>query len=557
MEDIISDLKKIFKGEISTDPEVLTKHSRDESVFQVMPQLVVFPQDLEDIQNLIKFVSEKKQTHPELSMTPRSGGTCMSGGTLTDSISVDMKNFNKIIEIGNDFGLVEPGTYYRDFEKETLAKNVILPSYTSSKLICTVGGMVANNAGGEKSLNFGKTEKYIAELQMVLRDGKEYTVKKLTKEELDQKIKQQDIEGEIYQKMFALLDKNYDVIKEKTPKVSKNSSGYTIWKIWDKESQTFDLSQVFIGAQGTLGINTKIKFKLVPIKKEDGLLVVYLKDFQNIPEIIKTVLKYKPTSFESFDDYTLNLALKYVFDFAPILHEDKLHTALEFMPEFMMKFEGRTPKLSLLVEFEDDTREPIDKNIIDLQEELKPFTNVHTKVAHSKAEREKDWAIRRQSFNLLKSKLTNLKACPFVDDTCIDPQRMPEFLPRLYKILDGHNLLYSIAGHIGNGNFHIFPLLDLTKEEEREKIFSVGKEVFDLVFEFGGSTSGEHNDGFVRSPYLKQQFGEEIYTIFKEVKQIFDPKGIFNPHKKIGVTNDYIKPFLLHTVKASQIDHTG
>src|SRR5258708_6073071 len=279
MEELKKQLQPTFKGEISTDDVIRTQHMRDASVYEAKPEMVVFPTNSEDIQHLVSFITEQKKTNTQLSLAPRSGGTCMSGGTLTDSISVDMLLLNKVIEIGQDYGIVEPGTYYRDFEKETLAKQVILPSYTSSKLICTVGGMVANNAGGEKSLEFGKTEKYVYELHMVLADGKEYPFKKLTKSELDEKMKLQTFEGEVYRKMFDLLDKNYDLIQSHKPKVTKNSSRYTICNIWNKAEQTFDLSQIFIGAQGTLGINTKIKSKLAPVRPAHALLFFYMPNF--------------------------------------------------------------------------------------------------------------------------------------------------------------------------------------------------------------------------------------------------------------------------------------
>lgn len=529
--------------ETSQDPKVIAEHSRDASIFELKPEIVVFPKNTDDICKIVKKVSERKKTDKSVSLTVRSGGTDMSGGALTKSISLNMRYFNRIKNVYNNQAEVEPGTFYRDFEKETIEKNLILPPYTSSKLICTVGGMVANNAGGEKSLELGKTEKFVDELEMVLSDGNSYVFKKLGKKELEEKMKDPSFEGNIYKKMFEILDSNYDLIKKSKPKVSKNSSGYNIWDIWDKEN--FNLSQIFVGAQGTLGINTNIKFRLMPIKKEHGLLIIYMKNFDNIPEIVKTVLSFHPSSFESYDDYTLNLAMKYLLDFAPILHEDKLHTTLEFIPEILMKLENKTPKLSLLVEFEEDTKEEVIKKTNELNEKLKSYSNIFTKIAKSQDEEDKEWAIRRESFNLLRNKLTKLKACPFIDDTCVDPEVLPEFLPKLYEILDSENLLYSIAGHIGNGNFHIFPLLDLTRKEEREKIFSVSKRVFDLVLQYNGSTSGEHNDGIVRTPYVEQMFGKEIYKIFEEIKEIFDPLNIFNPGKKVGGDLEFSKQIVI------------
>src|SRR5436190_1865536 len=168
--------------------------------------------------------------------------------------------------------------------------------------------------------------------------------------------------------------------------------------------------------------------------------------------------------------------MKYAPDFAPVLHVNKLHAALEFLPEFLMHFEKGTPKLTLIVEFEGNSKEEVDRLLMELNFNMQKFKNVHTKIPQSHEEQDKDWAIRRESFNLLRKKLTNYKACPFIDDTCVDPKVLPEFLPKLYAILDKHHLLYSIAGHIGNGNFHIFPLLDMRYAKEREKIFEVTNE---------------------------------------------------------------------------------
>ena len=146
-----------------------------------------------------------------------------------------------------------------------------MPSYPASRDLCTVGGMVANNSGGEKSLEFGKTEKFVTELKAVFADGKEYTVKPLNRQELKEKISQNDFEGEIYKKVFDLVDRNYDAIKAARPKVSKDSTGYHLWNIWDRDTGIFDLNQAIVGSQGTLAIITEISFKLVPAPTHSGI----------------------------------------------------------------------------------------------------------------------------------------------------------------------------------------------------------------------------------------------------------------------------------------------
>ena len=149
--------------------------------------------------------------------------------------------------------------------------------------------------------------------------------------------------------------------------------------------------------------------------------------------------------------------------------------------------------------------------------------------------------MRRESFNLLRQHVRGKRTAPFIEDFCIQPEKMPEFLPKLLKILKDNGIKANIAGHAGDGNYHIIPLMDLTKESERAKIVPVGQKVFSLIKEYGGTITAEHNDGIIRTPYIEQMFGAEVYGLFKEVKQIFDPQNIFNPGKKVGGTTKYIE----------------
>lgn len=270
--DLKDAIKKFFRGDVLDDPKTLSQYSHDASIFTLTPKLVVFPKDLEDLKGLISFVQLPGNHH--LSITPRSAGTDMSGGAITEGIIMDMtRYFNKIGEIGTDFGVGQPGVYYRDFEKETLKQQMIMPSYPASKNIAALGGIVADNAGGEKTLTFGKTANFIESLKVVLADGNEYSFSPLSKSQLDKKMEQQDFEGEVYKKLFELINKNYDLIQKARPAVSKNSSGYFLWDVWDKSK--FDLTQLFCGSQGTLGIITEIKFKLVKVKPHSTLRFMF------------------------------------------------------------------------------------------------------------------------------------------------------------------------------------------------------------------------------------------------------------------------------------------
>jgi FAD/FMN-containing dehydrogenase len=461
----------------------------------------------------------------------------MSGGPLTDSLVVSFTDhLNRIVEIGSDYAVVEPGVFYRDLELRTLAKGRLLPCYPASKNICTVGGMVNNNAAGEKTLKYGATRDYVQELKVVLRDGNEYSFKKISADELKKKISGTGLESEVYRRVYELIEKNYDLIKAAKPAVSKNSAGYALWDVWDRKN--FDLTQLFVGSQGTLGLTTQIRFKLVPVEPKSGMVVIFMKNYDKLPDLIHKILAAGPDSLESFDRHTFDLALKFFPSFAAVMGLGIAKLVWQFMPEFLMVLRGGVPTLTLLVEFEGATEGQVQKEIDALIPELKNFPNLTYKIALGDEE-EKYWAIRRESFNLLRQRIQGKHASPFIDDTVVNPEVLPEFLPELYQILDDSDLLYTIAGHVGNGNFHIIPLMDLSKPEEREKIWRVSDKVFELVLKYKGSITGEHNDGIVRSPYLPLQFGSDIYHIFAEVKNIFDPERIFNPHKKIGVTKQY------------------
>lgn len=551
MSTIVEDLQQNFKGEVRTDQETLKKHSRDASVFEITPQAVVVPKDSKDIQDLVKFVNQHKKENPTLSLTPRAAGTDMSGGTLTESLSVSMQNFNTVKEIGKDYAVTEPGVLYRNFEKEILKHDLMYPPYTSSRNLCTVGGMVANNSAGEKSLQYGKAKDFVLELKVVLADGNEYKFKRISKAELEKKASEDTFEGKLYKKIWKLLDKNKAIIEKSRPTVSKDSTGYNIWDTWDGE--TFDMTKLITGSQGTLGIVTEIKFRVLPEINKKGLLVIYMKNFNFLPQIVQTVLKHKPISFESFDHHTLKLGLKYFYGFKKTLRTNFFGVLKAYFPEMLNIARNGMPQMILLVEYEEEDLKSINEKIRSLTQELKQFPNVYTKSTQNQKQRDKFWALRRESFNLLRQRVKGMNAAPFIDDTCVDPSALPEVFPKLYEILDKSGLVYTIAGHIGDGNFHIIPLMDLSKKEERDKIYKVADKVFDLILSYGGSISGEHNDGIIRSPYLRQVYGDSVYEIFKEVKEAFDPENIFNPHKKIGVTKEYAEKNMISSTEVKFI----
>lgn len=537
------DLQKIIKGEVVDDAQTLTTYSKDASIFEIQPKVVVFPKTVEDIKSVIKFINE----HPKdnLSVTVRSAGTDMTGGAINDSIILDVGKFlNKLISVNEQSAVVQPGMLYKDFEAETLKNGLLLPTYPASREICTVGGMVATNAGGELELTYGPINKYLKSLKVILADGNEYTFTSFSKNELDKKIAQKNYEGKVYSEVLDLILENESLIGQAKPQTSKNSTGYDIWEVWD--GNNFDLSKLIIGSQGTLGIITEIEFRLIKPRKYQVLLVIYLPDASSLDQIVKTVLQFKPEAFECYDDQTLKLAVDHAWDISRnFKHSNRISAYFNLLSD---RLKGNLPHLTLLANFTYDDENEALKQANLAKQALKQF-KLKAEIKDSLKNQEKYWIIRHKSFGLLMKYAKRGKASSFIDDIIVKPEYLPQFLPKLNEIIAPYKdkMQYTLAGHIGDGNFHIIPLMDLSKENVRSIIPELMEKVFKLVFQYNGSMSAEHNDGLIRGPYLPEMYGEDIFQIFKKVKQIFDPRNIFNPHKKTDATLTYS---LNHLVKS-------
>ena len=538
--DIASELAKIIKGDVDTTDETREFYSHDASLFELKPQVVVFPKDGEDVQAIVQFAREHKKDVPNLSVTARSRGTDMSGAAINDSIIMDTSRYmTAATNVSAQSATVQPGMMYKDFEVETLKYGSILPSYPASRELAGMGGIVNNNSGGEKSLEFGKTDKYVTNMKMVLSDGNVYEVKPLTRDELNGKIAKDTFEGRLYRDTFDLLDKHYDEIKAAAPKVSKDSTGYHLWNVWDRGSGIFDLTKLFVGAQGTLGLMTEATLNLVPKPSHSGTLVCYMKGIDNLGELIPAVLEEKPATFECFDDNTLWLSFKFIFAFIKRLgFISWLMMCLQLIPDGLALFRG-IPKMILLIEFTGNSEEEVKAKIHTAKQNLKKFKFTYMEENPDEASSRKFWLMRRESFNLLRSKVKDKHTAPFIDDFVVPPARLSEFLPQLQAIIKKYKLLATIAGHLGDGNFHVIPLMKIEDPKERAKLEPAMKEVNNLVLKYGGSLSGEHNDGMIRGPWLEQMYSANVLGYMRDIKQLYDPLNIFNPHKKTDATWEY------------------
>ena len=340
---------------------------------------------------------------------------------------------------------------------------------------------------------------------------------------------------EIYKKVFDLIKQNEEEIIQAKPKVSKNSAGYYIWNTI--QNNIFDLNKFLVGSQGTLGIVTEMTLKLIPENKHSKLVVIFMNDLAPLGRLVDEILTQNPETLETYDDKTMKLAVKFFPDF---LKNKGFFGMFKFMwsflPEFFMMLTNGLPKLILLAEFAGEDEKSVNDKCLKLVEKIRDF-KLKVRITESETEANKYWDIRRESFALLRKHIKGMRTAPFIDDIIVRPEFLPKFLPELNSILNKYNLTFTLAGHAGDGNFHIIPLMDFKRSDTAKIIIELGEAVYDLVLKYHGSITAEHNDGLIRTPYLRKMYGDKIIGIFEKIKEIFDPKNIFNPGKKIATSN--------------------
>lgn len=531
---VVEEMRTLIVGDVSVLEEDRERAARDTSIFYLKPEIVVFPKSSEDVQKVISYVHSKKKEGMDLSLSMRAAGTCMTGGPLSRSIVVDTtKYMNHVTHVTDMEASTEPGVFYRDFERETLAKGWIMPSYPASRELAAMGGIVSNNSGGEKTLVYGKTEKYVKTLDVIFANGEQDTLQPLREEKLAAKIEEQTESGRIHKDILDLIRDNYDTIQAAKPTVSKNSSGYYLWNVYDKQSGTLDLSKLVVGSQGTLAVVSSATITGVKPKTHSRMIIMFVPSTSGLGDIIPRILEHKPETLESYDDHTFKIAIKFFKDIALRMGGNMFTLGFQFLPEFWMALTGGVPKIILMAEFTGDSEEEVEEQVLGAYEDMKQF-RLPLKMTHSKQESKKYWTFRRESFNLLRQKLRGMRTAPTIDDIVVHPKDLPEFLPKLEAIFAKYpELIYTVAGHMGDANFHIIPLIDIHKNGIVQTLHKLMDEVYALVFSYGGSMSGEHNDGLLRTAYLSQMFSPEIITLFEKTKDIFDPLHILNPGKKV------------------------
>lgn len=537
-----------FQGDISCDPDTLAQYATDESIFSITPQLVLKPKDTGDVEKAVRIVRAHSESKGALSLTPRAAGTGLGGGSLNDSVILDVTAYLNQLEEPVTWEEkvllnVEPGVYFRDVEA-LLKKSVrTIPVYPASKDICCIGGMIGNNAAGATSLTYGHFAEFIESLDVVLQDGSGYSLRPWNKVQFDQVCAHDNELGRITREVYALIKKHEKTILEAEPKTKKNSAGYALWDVLNVSVEDFEagkgffnLARIFAGSQGTLGVVTRATLRTIPIEEEQHLVVVPVFDLNTVGEIIKNLLTYSPYTLELFDDKTFELALKH-----PSFFQDRLDTTtypkvLDTLYDTYFNRFGKTiPSFVILASF---THNLSYDDACAMTETLNGAHTCNSFVIENRLEAEMYWQVRRASYSLSKLQDPDKRPAAFLEDMIVPPEHLSEFFTDIKALFKKYDVDCAVHGHGGNGHLHFYPLIDFTDPSTPDQILAMSEDFFEVAKKHEGGICGEHNDGIIRTPYLNKMFSQEVLDIFRELECIFDPHDIFNPGKKVNAKFD-------------------
>ena len=522
-------LQEHLTGEVLTSVDARRYFSTDGSVFSVVPSLIVYPQDENDVRKTARFTWQLAERGRVIPVTARGSGTDQSGAAIGSGIiMVFPAHMKRLVELDskNNTVVVEPGMNYGKIQQTLHTHGRFLPPFPASMDYSTVGGAIANNSGGEKSVKYGTTKDYVKELRVVLANGEIIETRRLSKREFSKKMGLISYEGEIYRALDTLIEENQEVLSRARPNVSKNSAGYNIWDVKRRDG-SFDLTPLLVGSQGTLGIVTEISLKTVSYNPNTTLIAAFCDDLRIAEDIVQELHKLpeKPASIELVDENLLN--------FIDTTNPNQLKGLVD----------KPFPKLVLLVEFDNPT-DRVQKKFVKSAQKILDGYEVTYKIETDEQKKEDLLKIRRSTATVLAHNDGNVKALPIIEDGIVPIDKLQEYLDGVYALLKRHHLSSAIWGHAGDANLHIQPFLDLSQVGDRQKVFRLMDEYYDLVIGLGGSTSAEHNDGRLRGAYLTKLYGEEMYNLFEKIKHVFDPYGILNPGVKVGVSLEEIKQLL-------------
>jgi FAD/FMN-containing dehydrogenase len=506
------ELSAAIEGEVRFDPITKALYSTDASVYQIEPLGVAIPRTRDDLIRIVRICSRFR-----CPITMRGGGTSQAGQAIGAGVVVDTsKHLNAILEINpaERWARVEPGLVLDELNAQLRVHGLRFAPDVSTASRATIGGMMANNSSGARSVLYGKTIDHVLEQEVMLSDGSIVHFRGLSKGELSSAMTSGSLESRCYQVVRQLAEAHRQEIDRRFPKVLRRVGGYNLDE-FTRTDRPFNLAKLMVGSEGTLGVVLSAKVNLVPLPKAKAVLAIQFADLLESLSATPLILTHGPSAVEVMD--------KSILDYT------RQSAALEAVRQ---SFISGDPGALLCVEFYAETADELRPRLVALERDLRARGfGYHYHHALDAPAQARIWSLREAGLGLSMAMKDDAKSLSFVEDTAVAPERLRDFIDRFLTIVRAHGTTAGVYAHASVGCLHVRPVINLKTESGIQAFESIANQISDLVLEFGGALSGEHGDGLVRSPFMEKMFGPELYAAFRTIKRTFDPNGIFNPGK--------------------------
>ena len=505
------DLAREIKGEVRFDTISKMLYRTDASIYEMEPEGVVIPRDIEDVVRTVKLAAQHG-----VPILPRGGGTSLAGQSVGQALHLDMSKFmNGVIEANLEerWVRVQPGVVLDELNAHLKPHNFLFAPDVATSSRANIGGMIGNNSCGAHSLIYGKTINHILELKVVLADGTQAILGPVDEREFARKAAQEDLEGQIYREVGRIAREYSSEIEERFPRVMRRVSGYNLDEFINP-AQVFDLSKIVVGSEGTLCVVVEAKLNLVELPRQTAVVACHFKGIVESMEGTVESLKTSPAAIEMVDKILL----------------DQTKGSLEHAKN--RSFLQGDPAALLFVEYYGDTEEELWEKMDHLEEHLRGCNLGYAFVKALEADEQKRiWDLRKAGLGLLMGMKGDAKPNPGVEDTSVPTAHLPRYVERVLELMDECGVVAEFYGHASVGVLHIRPILNLKTEEGLATLRLLEDRMSDMVAEYGGSMSAEHGDGLARSEWIPKMFGGRLVGAFEEVKDAFDPQNLMNPGK--------------------------
>lgn len=513
-----------FSGEIRDDYGSRVITATDNSIYQILPQAVVFPKTPEDIIELFHIAN--REPFQSIKFSPRGGGTGTNGQSLNDGIIIDCSKYmNNILEVNlkERWVRVQPGVVLDQLNDYLKPYGVFFAPSLSTSNRATLGGMINTDACGQGSRVYGRTSNHVLEISFVLSNGEQGKSGPCDSRKLETVKKREDRIGQVYRQIDDIVTTKKNLIEEIFPKMSRFLTGYNLAKVYEDNHGLFNLNAILSGSEGTLAVVTEAKLNIIPIPKYKKLLAIKYQSFNDALKAAKLLLSSDPTAIETIDEKILSLA-----------KEDEIYHKVK---DFIADEGKKITKTINLVEFTGNNRKVLDSKVRNLCRAIKsnvdkPHHAIGYYVTDIPSEIADLWTLRKKGVGLLGNTKGARKPIPFIEDTAVPPQNLASYIREFKALLKKYHLDYAMFGHVDVGCLHVRPALNLQDLDDEKLIREISDQVVSLVRKYGGVMWAEHGKGF-RSEYTPLFFGEELYQDLRRIKESFDPENKLNPGKVV------------------------